>query len=392
MEIFANKHECTGCGACYNACGQKAISMEADQEGFFYPVIDSRLCTECGSCRQVCPTAKPTRLVTPVRLPSVYAAWNLDPNIRFNSTSGGIFAALACGILKAGGYVAGARYAADFSVEHHIIHTIEDLELLMQSKYSQSKIGEVFTVIKGLLDKKHTVLFCGTPCQNAGLRSFLRKDYENLYCCDFICRGANSPKVFQMYLSSLRREYSAEIERVWFKNKIGGWNRCNTRVIFQDGRQYVKDRENDLFARGYLKYNLFCRPSCYKCHFKGLARPVDITLADFWGIGDKSPELDDNRGTSMVLLHSAKGESLFASIRDTIFCEKRETADALYSSVMLTRSIKPGANRRPFFENIDRFTLEQLMDRYGGFTLPEKLMMTTRTIYQTLKSLARKAG
>jgi ferredoxin len=371
--------------------------MKPDDEGFSYPVIDSALCVECGVCRQVCPTAGPSGVLTPdvripVKPPQVYAAWNLDHETRLESTSGGLFSALAGAILEAGGAVAGARYAGDFAVEHHIVQTKDELASLLQSKYSQSTIGDVYSGIKELLEHGRPVLFCGTPCQNAGLRSFLGKNYENLYRCDFICRGVNSPKVFQLYLSALRSEYGSEIKRVWFKNKSIGWNRLGTKVIFQNEQTYFKDWHSDPFIQGYLTYNLYCRPSCHHCHFKGLSRPVDITLADFWGIGDKSPALDDNNGTSMVLLHSAKGAVLFDSIRSTIFCEKRETADALFSSAAMTHSIRPGGNRRPFFENIDRYTFPELMDRYGVFTLSERILMTTRSVYRMLKSFVGKAG
>ena len=385
MKLYTVKHECTGCGACANACRQRAITMKADGEGFLYPEINGRLCHDCGACLRACPTAGPP-VKAPARMPDVYAAWNLDPRVRFESTSGGVFAALAGSILEAGGCVAGARYAADFSVEHHVISSKDELGALMQSKYAQSAAGDIYAVVRDLLEEGRPVLFCGTPCQNAGLRAYLGGDDENLTCCDFICRGANSPKVFRMYLDALRQEYASEIERVWFKHKTGGWDQCNTKVFFKNGRQYVRDREHDLFALGYLKYNLFCRPSCYRCRFKGLTRPVDLTLADFWGIRDKQPGLDDNRGTSMVLVHTAKGKALFDAVRDRIYCEERTTADAFYSSAAMVRSIRPGGNRSAFFKNIDRGTFAQLMKRYGTYTPSEKIAMKTRAAYRLLKS------
>ena len=391
MKLLRDKRDCTGCCACYNACGQKAISMKADREGFIYPVIDGALCVGCGACRRACPAAvkadKPALKV----LPQVYAAWNLDEAVRLESTSGGVFTALARVVLESGGYVAGARYAEDYSIEHCLVGSAEELGALRQSKYAQSTVGDVFAKIRALLEKKRPVLFCGTPCQNAGLRSYLGKDYWNLYRVDFICRGVNSPKVFQKYLTSLEEEYASDITRVWFKNKSVGWNQFGTKVVFRNGRSYFEDRYHDLFMQGYLKYNLYCRPSCHRCRYKGLTRPADITLADFWGIGDRAPGLDDNRGTSMVMLHTARGEALFNAIKADIFRDKRVTADALYSSATLMRTVRPGGNRRAFFRNIDKLDFPQLMERYGAFTLHEKAATLTGHLYHTLRAFTRRA-
>lgn len=385
MIDFTSKRDCTGCCACYNICRQKAISMKADNEGFIYPLINNQLCVNCGLCEKICPVLHPPLEYLSDSQPDVYAAWSLDEEVRSQSTSGGLFSMLAGAILDSGGYVAAARYNDDKMVEHTIIHSKEELGLLRQSKYSQSTIENVFNQIKKLLDGGEKVLFCGAPCQNSGLRKFLRADYDKLYCCDFICRGVNSPKVFKNYLRYLEKANSSRTGQVWFRNKANGWNQSGIKVIFNDGKTYFKDRNDDLFMMGYLKYNLYCRPSCHQCHFKGLQRVSDITLADFWGIGTKYENLDDDKGTSLVMIYTEKGNALFRSIHDRVFSQKCCVQDALDSAQCLVSSIRPGGNRTRFFKNIDRYDFEELMRKYAKYTLKEKFYISAQKIYNILK-------
>lgn len=359
--------------------------MRPDREGFIYPVIDSLLCVGCGLCKKICPVLnRPERWLSGAE-PDIYAAWNLDAEVRRTSTSGGIFSALADRVLEKGGFVAAARYSDSHMVEHTIIHSKEELALVRQSKYLQSTIGTIYSEVRKLLNGGSEVLFCGTPCQNAGLRSFLGKEYAKLYCCDFICRGVNSPKVFSKYLRSLETSNSSGVSQVWFKNKINGWNQFGTKVNFCNGETYFNDRYHDPFMVGYLQYNLYCRPSCYQCHFKGLQRFSDITLADFWGIGGKCQELDDNKGTSLVMIHTEKGNELFRSIRNRVFSQQRCVQDALDSAQCLMASIRPGGNRARFFREIDRYDFEYLMKKYACYTSREKLCIVLRKIYNALR-------
>lgn len=322
---------CTGCAACRNGCPTNCIAMEPREKGFLYPQVDPEQCVECGRCEAICPVLHSPKLPKDPQTPACYAAWSKDPDIRFHSTSGGVFSHLAQAILSQGGCVVGARYRPDHLVEHTIITSPQEIALLRQSKYVQSEIGLVYRQIEAGLNAKKPVLFTGTPCQCAGLRSFLGVEYENLFLCDFICRGVNSPQVYQAYLRQLEKEYASPVQQVWFKNKTFGWNNFATKVIFESGQEYLAARETDPYMLGYLKSHLSqdMRPSCYNCQFKGIRRPVDITLGDFWGVEKQFPDIDTHNGVSCVIVQSKKGDKLFRSLSQTLIFQSADLKLAL---------------------------------------------------------------
>lgn len=184
---------CTGCSTCSSVCEQKALNLISGNEGFYRPLINTDKCISCGLCEKVCPVLNGVKAISSLENPLVYAAWNKDENVRAESSSGGVFSALAETVLEMGGIVCGAAYANDMSVSHICIEKKSDLSKLRLSKYVQSYIGDAFRNVKEYAKQGRTVLFCGTPCQAAGLRNFLRKDYPNIICCDFICHGVPSP-------------------------------------------------------------------------------------------------------------------------------------------------------------------------------------------------------
>lgn len=333
--------DCTGCAACMNRCPFRCISMEPDKKGFLYPVIDKDHCIRCGRCEAVCPVLLPKKPFKRTGEPACYAAWSNDAEIRFNSTSGGIFTHLARAVLEQNGYVVGARYRKDHLVEHAVISTLDEISSLRQSKYTQSEIGFVYREVQTRLDAGAPVLFVGTPCQCSGLQYFLEKEYENLYLCDFICRGVNSPNVYLDYLQDLEKNYGAPVQQVWFKNKTFGWNNFATKIIFQDGQEYLADRETDPYMLGYIKSrsSLNMRPSCYECQFKGIRRPVDITLGDFWGVEKQLPDVDTHDGVSFVLIQSKKGEQLFRSILSNCTCHPADLEKAAANNICMCKSV-----------------------------------------------------
>ena len=220
-----NRKDCTGCGACMNACPRQAIHMKRDSKGFLYPEVEKTRCIECNICLNKCPVANPTTVLSNYLTPLVFASWSLDESIRINSTSGGIFSELAKGVLKEGGCVAGAQYNAQHLVEHTLIDNATDLMKLRQSKYIQSDVKDIYIHVKKALEKQKIVLFVGSPCEIAGIRAYLGKDYENLILCDFVCRGTNSPKAYTEYLKDLEKRYKSKVKKVWFKNKTKVYRR-----------------------------------------------------------------------------------------------------------------------------------------------------------------------
>ncbi len=348
------KNECSGCGACFNICPVKAIKMNPDIEGFEYPVIDSKICIDCKKCMKVCPYLNITKPYDTDK--KVYAAWSLNEEARSYSTSGGLFFEFAIKILNENGYVCGAGYGKDFLVYHNIISENSDLKNLMQSKYIQSNVLDAFFSIGNVLKEKNKLLFCGTPCQCNGLVNYLDEEKierSNLYIIDFICRGVNSPKVYKKFLNELEKIYNSKVKNVWFKNKTFGWNRFSTKIDFENGSKYLKDRYSDVFIRGFIEKNLYIRPSCSNCMNKGEKRFSDITLGDFWGIKLNDAEKDTNLGTSAVIINTEKGIELLSKIKERIFIENKKIEDVTKKNPHYYDSVRAGEDREKFMENID---------------------------------------
>ena len=352
--------ECTGCTACFNVCLKNAIQMRWNMEGFQYPAVNYDQCISCGLCIKVCPVLNNVS-VNLYDTPDTYAAWNKDVKTRIGSTSGGVFSALAENVISRGGSVVGAVYDNRFRVEHIIIDKSSDIVKLSQSKYTQSNLTNIFSRIKKRLDDGKIVLFCGTPCQSAGLQSYLRKPYANLYCCDFICRGVTSPAVYQKYLSDISKEHQGQLVKVHFKNKDYGWNRFSTKLYFSDGSVYQEDRYHDSYLLGYLRYNLYLRPCCHQCHFKTMPRVSDLSLGDFWGIGNFNADLDDDLGTSVILVNSERGKQLMSWISEDLVIERRSLNEVIAGNDCLLHSAPIGEFREYFFQQIDKMPFEKLI-------------------------------
>ena len=382
-----DKSKCCGCCACVDICAHKAITLKTDIEGFWYPEVNANQCIECGLCVKICPELNIDQLKkndyhTPAK---TIAAIHKRMDVRWDSTSGGAFSALADAMYEQGGYVSGAIYNDDFSVRNYISNNPEDLVKLRSSKYLQSKAEGLYTEIRTLLRNGERVLACGTPCQMAALRSFLRKDYENLIIVDFICRGVNSPKVYRKYLDSLERKHGGKVVYVKAKNKELGWRNLTRKVVFDNGAVYYGVSMEDDFRRGYHT-NVYCRPSCYTCQYKGFPRMSDITIADYWGIEKVDPNLDNNIGTSMILLNSKKGEDFFELVKDKL--EYRETSfqSILPGNPALVSPLSPAKiDREQFFIDLDKGTFEEVTEKYFPLT-PQKTGIT-RQIKNFVKKL-----
>ena len=313
-------NECCACNACENICPKDCISSSLDAEGFKYAVKDLDVCINCGLCEKVCqyiqPSPKP-------RMPkAVFAGYNTDEAVRLKSSSGGVFSLLAKETLRHGGAVFGAKFNEKLEVVHDFVENKDDLPKLYESKYIQSEIGLSFRKVKEFLKTGRKVLFCGTPCQIRGLRMYLNeKEYENLTLVDFVCHGVPSPGVWQKYLDEKLAELGLERKdiRVSFRSKSCGWkNRSFSIHKISENKNVVLDgmHENP-FLHGFLA-NLYLRKSCTECPAKHFSSGSDFTICDAWGIEKYHPEIDDDKGCSIICILTEKGEKTFSSISDKI--------------------------------------------------------------------------
>lgn len=289
--LLGNKKEvCTGCAVCAATCASESITMQPDSEGFLHPAIDPATCTDCNLCRQSCPVSTDTtetdRYSGTYKLPApnVFAAWQMNETTRRESSSGGVFSALAENILAKGGIVVGASFDDQFGVRHILVDAVTELHRLRGSKYVQSEISpDIYRKIHQVLKADRLVLFSGTPCQVAGVNAFLGKDYQNLFTCDIVCHGVPSPKVFASYKTVMERRHGAKATRIAFRRKDCGWKRFSVSLSFDNDTEYLRVFNIDPFMLGFLR-NICLRPSCHSCCFSRLPRVADITLGDFWAL------------------------------------------------------------------------------------------------------------
>ena len=300
--IAANRADCSGCAACANVCPRNAIVMRRDVEGFAYPAIIRERCVACGKCDATCPALN-FKKKFPDRFPKVFAAINPNKKIRRHSSSGGIFTALSEIVLRGGGIVFGAGFDKNFRVVHKAARTSDELENLRGSKYVQSEIGDVYRQVWNAL-KSCVVLFSGTPCQCAGLKNFLGGKPENLFLVDIVCHGTPSPALWEKYIGEFTHAH--EVRHVNFRSKRRGWQVSHMEINFADQGHYLRPINQDVYGKIFLS-SLSERPSCHACKFKFPSVQSDLTLGDAWGIQRFAPELFDNRGTSIVIVHTELG-------------------------------------------------------------------------------------
>lgn len=334
----SNIADCCGCFSCKNICPSGAISFSFDKEGFWYPEVDQKKCIDCGKCVKSCPCVQKPKVL---RVKNTIACAAKELQELMSSSSGGIFAVLAREVLKEGGYVCGAAFDENFAVVHKIIDLENQLKEIKGTKYVQSKIGSVYSEIKSLLKNGNKVLFSGTPCQVAGLKSFLDRDYDNLITIDLICHGVPSPRIWKEYLDEISE--NRVVKSVNFRNKQNGISNATIDIVFQNGESISENVADNPYYKGFLK-NLYLRPSCFECKFKGLKRCSDITIGDFWAVKEYYPEFDSKYGTSAVILRSKKSKELYERIKcnvKTISVKKKELSmwnECLLKSTMFTES------------------------------------------------------
>lgn len=369
MILYNDKNQCCGCSACYDICPKKAITMIEDEEGFFYPQINEDKCVNCGLCQKICPTLNVKEKES---LKVAYAAYNLNEETRLKSSSGGVFTLISEYFLKNNGIVYGAAFNRDFEVEHIRITEITELDKLRGSKYVQSKCNGIYKMCKQDLDEGKEVLFSGTPCQIEALKCYLCKTYDKLFCIDIICHGVPSRLVWREYLQYRINFAKSKIEQIAFRLKTEGWKQYAVQFVFANGTAYCQNLHKDIFLRGFLK-NLYLRPSCYACKFKTKERVSDITLADFWGIDNIYPDIDDDKGMSLVIVHSEKGLKLFEKLKGNMFFRNANFKEAVIYNSSMVKSVNYNKNRIKFFNEIKNDSFNKLVAKYTKGSLLEKI-------------------
>lgn len=375
-QLVTDNSYCSGCTACLFACPHGAISMGKDGEGFLYPRIDADKCIDCGLCRKVCDSLGEGGIESP----RVYAAYAIDQAVRRASSSGGIFSLLAENILLRGGVVYGAAFDEHFEVKHIAIENVKQLDLLRGSKYVQSALNDTFAETKENLGGGREILFSGTPCQIGGLKGYLKSDYPNLITVDLVCHGVPSPRVWKKYVDIMKKGADAHIERISFRTKNSSWKRYAVSFSYENDTAYLRYHWDDPYMRGFLK-GLYLRPSCYNCRFKSNNRASDITLADFWGIENVLPEMDDDKGTSLVIANTRKGRRVLSEIKDKMRVEEVRMEVLQKYNTAIQCSAKAHPQRAEFFNaiNIGDKNLLVLVHKY-----------TRDSIYQQCKSLLKR--
>lgn len=380
-EIWLAENKCTGCAACENVCPKNALKIELGSSGHLVPIAYEG-CIECGKCEAVCHE----RLTRPSNefQPRIFAVWSKDSKIRFESTSGGAFTELASIVLANNGLVFGATYDEGCTVRHESVDSNKDLARLRQSKYVQSNIGLIFRVIQKELDSRRSVLFCGAPCQVSALRAFLGKEYDTLYLVDFICMGVNSPKAYIAWLEQLAHKEGSEVERVWFKYKKGGWKSSprRTRIDFANGKILVQDGRDNYFMNGYLDSRLFLRQSCTDCEFKGFPRYGDLTVADFWGV---AAQVDDDKGTSMVMINNEKGEKLFQNACCNMVVEERPFDEIFSKNACINESAEFNPKAQLFLNELETLGFDAAYKKYSESMAKRKIKSIIKKMRSYLK-------
>lgn len=359
INLFENKKDCCGCGACMNVCPKQAISMQEDEYGFLYPVIDDSLCVKCGCCKRACGYQNIIESASPI---ATYASSNNNDDQILKSASGGMFAAFAEKILKVGGIAFGASMETidgKLTPMHLGITEENDLIKLQGSKYVQSYIGKTYSEAKNYLISGRMVLFSGTPCQIAGLKAFLKNDYENLLTVDIVCHGVPSTRFFQDYITVLEKNLGGTIVDFRFRDKTKGWG-CTAKATVK-GQSGIKDKLIPCDLSSYYKLFLMSqiyRENCYFCKYASSHRPADLTIGDYWGIQQEHPELmankggilTEDKGISCIIINTRKGKKYIDAFKESLNIFDSTFEKVSKQNDQLNAPSRKGADREKILE------------------------------------------
>lgn len=387
MIQIKDKSLCCGCSACVQRCPKQCISLMPDEKGFLYPNVDPADCIDCGLCEKTCPVLKGQEPLAPA---SVYAAKACSDDVRLKSSSGGIFSLIADYVLSQGGVVFGAAFDSNWTVHHISISDKKDLHLLMGSKYVQSEIGNTYNEAESLLKAGKNVLFSGTPCQIAGLKQYLRKEYENLLTVDIVCHGVPSSLVWDEYKKTIpakrvdgKNSVSISLNEIpaitgiSFRDKRNGWQKFGFAAQMSASKadkntvlQHYEPKDINPYLVGFLS-NVFLRPSCYKCRFKQGRSHADITLADFWGAKNEHPGIYDDKGISCVITYNERVNNIINSL--SLIKESSTIQKFIGQNPAYMKPHATPANRDKFWIEFHRNGVLKAIEKYAKQSTKEHI-------------------
>lgn len=360
--MISNTTDCTGCNACVQKCPRNCITLEENQYGFVYPKVDETNCISCNLCNNVCHLQNYNQLQE--NTPSAYAAVNKENSIVLKSTSGGVFSAIAEKILSDSGVVYGCAFNDELKPQHMRVDNIEQLNLLYGSKYIQSDIGNCYIDILKDLNEKRTVFFTGTPCQVSALKTFLGKDYDNLFTADLVCHGVPSYAYFRKFIKWYEEKYNCKVTDYSFRSKDNaGWSLAGTCTIEKNSKK--TNKKVFYFDNYYYHYFLngdIYRDSCYDCKYANIHRPGDFTLGDLWGAEKIELDFNISNGCSLLLVNSLKAEELLKTLN--VDLQKIPLDFALQNNEQLHTPCKQSPNRNEILEEYRIYTAAQIQRNY----------------------------
>lgn len=385
MKELFSYDTCTGCGACANICPKDCIELVEQKEGFKYPKINQEHCINCGQCIKVCPINKSENHSDEL---VAYGAYTKDAQVRKESSSGGLFSAIALEILNNKGVVFGAAISDDNTVCHSKVEKEEDLYKLRGSKYVQSNINYIYRELKKEADSGKEVLFMGTPCQVAGARAFLNHAYDNVLFGEFICHGVPSESLWKKYLEFIKKRYRDNIKEIYFRNKKYGWKQQCMTIHFSSGKKYVKRSYYDLWYRVFQE-NICLRKSCHGCKFRIEQSMADFCLGDFWGCSVVAPEMDGEEGTSLVIVKTQKGQDILRRVSDRIILNEVDFKECALYNKALIQPEKAHPLRKDFLEEQNKLEFKQLVEKYCPISFSQ---IVKKEIFCVVKMILKKVG
>ncbi|MGM9699022.1 MAG: Coenzyme F420 hydrogenase/dehydrogenase, beta subunit C-terminal domain [Prevotella sp.] len=390
MIEIKDKKECTGCTACMATCPKQCITMKEDEEGFLYPHVNKDVCNGCGACNKVCPVQSPI-LEEPFEQ-KAFLFQHKDEKILRESTSGGLFTALATWVIEHGGVVYGAAYDDGFVIRHVGIDSIEGLRRFRNSKYAQSVVGNSFVEVREQLRAGRRVLFSGTPCQLEGLHKFLHRDYDNLLKVDVVCHACPSPLVFRKYTDMVAGGDLKGIKDIRFRDKAYGYKYSVMAFVGNDGYIYKEGIDTDVMLRAFFN-NISPRPSCFACPAKKRYRKTDFTIWDCFDVGKFSKELDNDKGVTRALVHSEKGRQIWEEIKAFGISEEIDANAAVEGVKEMVKSVEMNPRRADFFHDLNTMTADECFRKYFPVTMRHRAEKFVRLwsarlgLYKVLKGM-----